>query len=86
MLVLPLRNHFWRFAEDIIDKSKRVMVQGDEKEGMLHKLEKKSKKSKKNAATSGLGGESDECDVKRKKKEKVENILENPTKSVMKML
>ncbi|KAL3374346.1 hypothetical protein AABB24_006028 [Solanum stoloniferum] len=44
------------------------MVQGDEKEGMLRKLEKKSKKSKKNAATSGLGGESDECDFKRKKK------------------
>ncbi|KAL3342671.1 hypothetical protein AABB24_026612 [Solanum stoloniferum] len=44
------------------------MVQGDEKEGMLRKLEKKSKKSNKNAATSGLGGESDECDIKRKKK------------------
>ncbi|XP_055825734.1 RNA polymerase I termination factor [Solanum dulcamara] len=43
------------------------MVQGDEKEDMLRKLEKKSKKSNKNAATSGLGGESDECDVKRKK-------------------
>ncbi|CAN4087905.1 unnamed protein product [Withania somnifera] len=44
------------------------MVQGDENEGMLWKLEKKSKKSYKNASISDLGGESDECDVKRKKK------------------
>ncbi|CAN4085363.1 unnamed protein product [Withania somnifera] len=63
------------------------MVQGDEKEGMLRKLEKKSKKSNKNAAFSDLGGESDECEVnKKKKKRTVENILESPRKTVMKML
>lgn len=59
---------FGVLQEDIIDKSKRGMVQGDEKEGMLRKLEMKSKKSNKNAAIGGLAGESDECDVRKKKK------------------